>query len=99
VESAPTNHLEATNPSAAHWLSDTSAERLRPDGIIEKDSTVVSTPDPTGVITAEVPALIIWMLVGAGGAGLALRRRRRTSRWSAENRQAIYAMFDSRLRH
>jgi hypothetical protein len=55
---------------------------------IQNSSTV---PEPV--------SLIIWTVLGAGAAGFAMRRREKAGRWSAEDRQAIYAMLDGKLRH
>jgi hypothetical protein len=57
-------------------------------------------PSTTNQFTEGIPepaSLAVWTLLGAGAAGMALRRRRSGGRWSAENRQAIHAMIESKL--
>jgi hypothetical protein len=53
-------------------------------------------------VVPEPASLLIWTVVGAGAAGMALmnrRRRRSGARWSTENRQAILGMIDSKLQN
>jgi hypothetical protein len=47
--------------------------------------------------TPEPASLIVWTVLASGAAGMAMRRRRSGARWSAENRQAIMGMIDSKL--
>jgi hypothetical protein len=64
------------------------------------------TPAPSGypgqaqtMLDIRVPepaSLIVWSVLGAGAASVAVRRHR-NARWSAENRQAIHSMVAGKL--
>jgi hypothetical protein len=55
------------------------------------DGTGDTAPPST---VPEPTALVIWGLFGAGAAGAAASRRRRSGRWSEADRNAIYRVID-----
>ena len=56
-----------------------------------------TTGNPGGTTTPEPVSLVVWSVLGAGAAGCLAVRRRRAGRWSAENRQAIMGIIETKV--
>jgi len=53
---------------------------------------------PSNSRVPEPATLVVWSVLGAGAAGIAvLRRRRNGARWSKENRRAIQSLVEGKL--
>lgn len=64
----------------------------QPQDLLTTELTPALTPVP------EPLSLVVWSVLGAGAAGLAIRRRK-VGRWSAKDRQAIMGMIETKVGH
>ena len=79
------------------WVNSSYVNIVNPIDATSKSvqSMLYLTPDAHEAVPEPV-SLIVWSVIGAGAAGMVLRPRRSRARWSAENRQAIHAVFESK---
>ncbi|MGO9109872.1 MAG: hypothetical protein ACLP9L_11620 [Thermoguttaceae bacterium] len=78
------------NQAPTTWAYDSCVGVINPETGIDGNRSVQSQLY-IACIVPEPVSLIVWSVLGAGAAGMALRRRYSGARWSAENRQAIHA--------
>jgi hypothetical protein len=94
----PWLNVQVLNPGKYKRIGGVVQTDINGDPIIEAQYQSMLYENSLGEVTPEPASLIVWSVLSAGVAGMALIRRRRGSatRWSAENRQAILEMIENK---